>query len=155
NEYHGALFYFHRNSALDARNFFNPRSAPDPFKRNQFGGVLGGPIKKDRTFFFAVFESLIERLSIVGNTAVPDDDARQGRLRNADGTFRTIPLHPAIPKYIEAIFPRGNGPLLTGGGQRYFFSRSQPTDEYFVQGRIDHQLTAKDQLFGRYTISDG
>ena len=155
NEYHGTLFHFHRNSALDARNFFNPRSEPDPFKRNQFGGVLGGRIKKDKTFFFAAFEGLIERLGIVGNTAVPDDNARQGRLANADGTFRTIQLHPSIPRYLETLFPRGNGPLLAGGGQRYFFSRSQPTDEYFVQGRIDHQISAKDQIFGRYTISDG
>jgi hypothetical protein len=86
---------------------------------------------------------------------VPDDNARQGRLANADGSFRTIQLHASIPRYLETLFPRGNGPLLAGGGQRYFFSRSQPTDEYFMQGRIDHQLSAKDQIFGRYTISDG
>ncbi|HKX28794.1 MAG TPA: TonB-dependent receptor [Blastocatellia bacterium] len=155
NDYHGSIFYFHRNSAFDARNFFNPRSEPDPFKRNQYGGVLGGPIKKEKTFFFVAYESLIERLGVVGNTAVPDDDARRGQLRQMNGTFRPVVVNPAIPRYLDALFPHGNGPLLTGGGQSYFFSRSQPTDEYYVQGRIDHQLSAKAQLFGRYTISDG
>ncbi|HJZ99715.1 MAG TPA: carboxypeptidase regulatory-like domain-containing protein, partial [Candidatus Solibacter sp.] len=63
NALHGSAFEFLRNSAMDAKNFFDPATQPIPaFKRNQFGGVLGGPVRKNRTFFFASFESLIERL---------------------------------------------------------------------------------------------
>ena len=82
NRYTGSVFEFHRNSALDARNFFDPPSQPKPeFTRHQFGGVLGGPLQRDRTFFFGAYEGLIERLGVTGVTAVPDDDARRGILR--------------------------------------------------------------------------
>src|SRR5262249_33183036 len=57
NAFHGSLYHFHRNDNLDARNFFDRRPIGKPeFKRNQFGGTIGGPIKKDRTFFFAGYE---------------------------------------------------------------------------------------------------
>jgi Carboxypeptidase regulatory-like domain/TonB-dependent Receptor Plug Domain/TonB dependent receptor len=174
NEYHGSLFHFHRNSALDAKNFFDRLNDPiPPFKRNQFGGVLGGPIQKDKTFFFAAFEGVIERLSITGLTAVPDENARRGLLHaadaagnplfNPDGTpvFRTVPLHPTTSAYLDLLFPPVNGQqlknprgLLTGAGE-YFFSPSQPTDEYFVQGRIDHQFSERNKLWGRYTFDHG
>src|SRR5262249_37350700 len=63
NRFTGSLFEFHRNSAFDAKNFFDPADKEIPaFKRNQFGGAIGGPIRKDKTFFFASYESLIERL---------------------------------------------------------------------------------------------
>jgi outer membrane receptor protein involved in Fe transport len=174
NKYHGSLFEFHRNSAFDAKNYFDSADRPiPPFKRNQFGGVLGGPIRKDKTFFFAAFEGLIERLGVTGLTTVPDDNARQGSLQatdaagnplfNPDGTpqFRNVGLHPAIPAYLDLLFPRVNGAMikdqrgrLTGGGQ-YFFSTLQPTDEYFAQGRIDHQFSERDKLWGRYTFDHG
>jgi len=75
NAIHGSGFEFHRNSALDAKNYFDPTDKPIPdFYRNQFGGVVGGPSVKDRTFYFAAVESLIEGLGVTGVTAVPDDD---------------------------------------------------------------------------------
>ena len=65
NVTHGSGFEFHRNSALDAKNYFDPKDQPIPaFYRNQFGGVVGAPIVKDRTFYFAAVESLIERLGV-------------------------------------------------------------------------------------------
>src|SRR5439155_21215171 len=70
NQFHGSLFEFLRNSDLDAKNFFDPATKPiPPFKRNQFGGVVGGPIRRDHTFFFAAFESLIDRLGVTGVTS--------------------------------------------------------------------------------------
>src|SRR3989454_618400 len=115
NAIHGSAFEFLRNSKLDARNFFDPASAPiPPFKRNQFGGVAGGPIRKDRTFFFGAFESLVERFGVTGVTAVPDDNARLGVLPG-----RTVTLHPAIPAYLETLFPRANGRTLGGGAAEY------------------------------------
>ncbi len=152
NDYRGSLFEFHRNSALDARNFFDPPSRPKPdFRRNQFGAVLGGPIKKDRTFFFAAYEGLIERLGVTGITAVPDDDARRGILPGG----RTVPLHPAIPAYLDLLFPRANGRSLGGGAAEYLFTESQPTDEHFFQVRLDHRLSARDTVFVRATYDRG
>ena len=150
NGLHGSLFEFLRNSRMDARNFFDPaNSRIPPFKRNQFGAALGGPIRRDRTFFFGTFESLVERLGITGVTAVPDADARRGVLPN-----KTVNLHPSIPGYLE-LFPLPNGDALGGGVAEYFYSRSQPTAEYLWQGRIDHRISDKDSLFGRYTIGTG
>src|SRR5206468_8287118 len=136
NAVHGSGFEFHRNSALDAKNYFDPQDQPIPdFFRNQFGGVVGGPLVKDRTFYFAAFESLIERLGVTGVTAVPDDDARRGILPG-----RTITLHPAIPGYLDTLFPRANGRSLGGGAAEYLFTLTQPTNEYFGQLRIDHRF---------------
>src|SRR5206468_7441629 len=79
NAVHGSGFEFYRNSALDAKNYFDPKDQPIPdFYRHQVGGVIGGPIVKDRTFYFAAIEALIERVGVTGLTAVPDDDARSG-----------------------------------------------------------------------------
>jgi outer membrane receptor protein involved in Fe transport len=150
NEIHGSAFEFLRNSALDAKDFFDPRDKPiPPFKRNQFGATAGGPIAKDKTFFFVAYEGLIERLGVSGSTFVPDANSRQGII---DG--RTVPLHPQIGPYL-ALFPLPNGRALSGGIGEYLFSRSQPTDEHFAQGRIDHHFSNKDTVFTRYTFDNG
>src|SRR5215470_11397984 len=175
NQYHGSVFEFHRNSAFDAKNFFDPADKKIPaFKRNQFGGVLGGPIRKDKIHFFAAYEALIERLGITGLASVPDDNARKGLFQaadssgnpifNPDGTpkFRNpVPIHPAIPAYLDLLFPRVNGRLLkdtkgvlTGAGE-YLFSLSPPTNEHFAQGRVAHQITERDKVWGRYTFDGG
>ena len=147
NRHTGSLFEFHRNSALDARNFFDPASQPKPdFTRHQFGAVLGGPVQRDRTFFFAAYEGLIERLGVTGVTAVPDDDARRGILAG-----RPITLHPAIPRYLDTLFPRANGRSLGNGGAEYLFSNTQPTDEHFYQLRVDHRPSATNSVFVRVT----
>ena len=99
NQVHGSLFEFLRNSHLDAKNFFDPATQPiPPFKRNQFGGVVGGPIHKDQTFFFGSFESLIDRLGVTGVTSVPNLNARQGLLPTGQ-----ITVNQAIQPYIISI----------------------------------------------------
>ncbi|PYR71454.1 MAG: hypothetical protein DMF86_25880, partial [Acidobacteria bacterium] len=113
NDVHGSAFEFHRNSALDARNFFDPVGTKPRFTRHQFGAVAGGPVRRDRTFFFGVYEALIERLGITGVTAVPDDNARVGILPTGP-----VALHPAIPQYLDVLFPRANGASLGGGAAR-------------------------------------
>src|SRR5438094_6627172 len=121
NEFHGSAFEFHRNSALDAKNFFDPAARPIPtFKRNQFGGVLGGPIRKDKTFFFAAYEGLREHLGITGLTSVPDDNARQGIIPGQ--TAFTVNADAAV--LVDKLFPRANGRNLGGGVAEYFFSRT-------------------------------
>jgi hypothetical protein len=152
NDFHGSAFEFLRNSALDAKNYFDRKSDPIlPFKRNQFGGVLGGPLRRDKTFFFAAYESLIERLGITGLTSVPDDNARQGILPG-QAPF-TVNAQSAV--LLDKLFPHANGNNLGGGVAEYFFSRTQPTDEHFLQGRIDHRFSNRDTLFGRYTFDNG
>ncbi len=151
NVVHGSLFEFHRNSALDAKNYFDPKDKPIPnFTRNQFGATLGGPLLRDRTFYFGAYEGLIERLGITGLTNVPDADARRGVLGG-----RQVELHPAIPRYIQTFFPEPNGRSVGSGIAEYLFTQTQPTDEHFGQGRVDHRLADDDQLFVRYTISNG
>jgi outer membrane receptor protein involved in Fe transport len=147
NRVHGSVFEFHRNSALDARNYFDPRDKPKPdFYRHQFGASGGGPLRVDRTFFFGAYEGLIERLGVTGVTAVPDDNARRGVLPSGP-----ITMHPAIPAYLEVLFPRANGRALGGGAAEYLFSDTQPTDEHFGQGRIDHRFSDHDSMFVRVT----
>src|SRR2546430_10225690 len=81
NAIRGSGFEFYRDSALDAKNFFDPVDKPIPdFYRHQFGGVLGGPIARDHTFYFGAFESLIERLGVTGVTAEADHKGRPGIL---------------------------------------------------------------------------
>src|SRR5438094_2549410 len=121
NAFHGSMFEFHRSSALDAKNFFDRASDPiPPFKRNQFGGVIGGPIRKDKTFFFAAYEGLREHLGITGLTSVPDDNARQGIIPGQ--TAFTVNADAAV--LVDKLFPRANGRNLGGGVAEYFFSRT-------------------------------
>src|SRR6202040_375114 len=79
NSFHGSAYEFLGNSALDARNFFDGSTIP-PFKRNQFGGAIGGPIIKNRTFFFADYEGIRQSKGITTVTFVPSENARNGIL---------------------------------------------------------------------------
>ena len=79
NEFHASLYEFLRNSAFDARNFFDG-AAPPPFRRNQFGATLGGPIQKDKTFFFLNYEGLRQGLTNTAVDTVPSQAARNGNL---------------------------------------------------------------------------
>ncbi len=152
NIFHGSAFEFLRNSAIDAKNFFDPHVKPiPPFKRNQFGGSLGGPLRRDRTFFFGAYESLVERLGISGVTNVLTADARRGILPGG----RVVTLNSAIPRYNDLLFPLPNGRDLGGGIAEYLFSPAQPTIEHFFQGRVDHRFSSADSLFARFTFSNG
>src|ERR1700722_20149053 len=79
NQFHGDLYEFIRNSALDARNYFDPATIPE-FRRNQFGASAGGPVRKDHTFFFADYEGLRENQGVTATVPVPSVAARQGIL---------------------------------------------------------------------------
>src|SRR6185369_2727296 len=108
NQFHGSIFEFLRNSALDARTIFdiNPRggeSSAAPFRRNQFGGNIGGPIKKDRLFFFSNYEGLRHRLAITNPAVVPDQQVRQGLIPNpATGVYAApANVRPEILQYFR------------------------------------------------------
>ena len=143
NQSRGSGFEFFRNSAMDARNFFDV-GAPRPFARHQFGLTAGGPIRKDRTFFFGGTEGLIESLGLTRLTTVPSAAARAGQL---------WPVNPVVRPYLD-LFPLPNGPELDGGLARFTFPFAQTTGEAFAQARIDHSFSSADSLFVRYTIDD-
>ncbi|HEX8456788.1 MAG TPA: TonB-dependent receptor [Pyrinomonadaceae bacterium] len=143
NEWHGSLYEFHRNDNFDARNFFDTPRKPE-FKRNQFGGSIGGPIQKDKTFFFFNYESLRERLGRTVSTVVPDLAARAGLI---------VPIHPNIRPFLEE-FPLPNGGNIGGGLAAYNFGFNEQITQHFFQGRIDLNVNERNQFFARYTFDD-
>jgi hypothetical protein len=145
NTLDGSLSVYHRNDALDSRNYFDAGEQPD-FHRNQLGATIGGPIARDRTFFFLGYEALVERLGKTVSTVVPDDNARTGLLPTGQ-----VAVSPIIAPYL-AEYPRANGPSLGQGIASYTFPFDQRLDEHFAQGRVDHNLGGGNQFFARYTF---
>jgi hypothetical protein len=143
NQFHGSAYEFLRNSALDAKNFFEAADAPKaPFRRNQFGGAVGGPIVPNRTFFFVDYEGIRQAKGIANVDFVPSPDARNGNLQSG-----TVAVDPAVQKYL-ALYPV---PQCTGADVCPFvFSANQVVNENFVTTRIDHKFSEKDSLFGTY-----
>ena len=141
NTYHGTLFEYFRNNVLDARSWFvNFNGLPKPEERqNDFGGVFGGPILKDRTFFFFSYEGLRLRQPSTQQTAVPDGASRQ----QAPASMRP---------YLNA-YPVANGTALGAGLAQFNAGYSNPStlDAYSI--RVDHVLNAKLSVFGRYSHS--
>ena len=146
NSFHGTAFEYIRNSALDARNFFDVGSSPPPFKRNQFGGVLGGPIKKDKTFFFGGYEGLRQGLGTTLIATVPTLPSRQGILPTG-----TVPVNPVVVPYLN-LYPLPNGRDFGDGTGEYLSAPTVVTNEDNFMIRVDHQLNAKTGIFGRYTF---
>ena len=144
NQFHGNVYEFLRNSALDARNFFDRGSIP-PFKRNQFGGSAGGPIRKDRTFIFGDFEAIRQSKGIAFTDFVPSPAARAGLLSSGPVT-----VDPSAAKYL-GFYPLPNGPLLSNGDVGIFgFGAQQVVSENYLTIRVDHKISEKDSLFGLY-----
>lgn len=143
NAFHGSVYEFLRNSALDARNFFDGPTVP-PFRRNQFGASAGGPIRKDRTFIFGAYEGLRQSLAITQNDSVPSAAARAGNLAN--GT--TVTVDPKVQPFL-ALYPLPNAGS-SGDFGTFSFVTTQVTHEDFLTGRVDHKLTEKDTLAGTY-----
>ena len=154
NEFHGSVFEFLRNSALDARNFFDRKAHPnDPrlpaFRRNDFGAAFGGPVRRDKAFFYLTYEGIRQSQ---GNTQVLgtiDANARQ------DG-FLVPAISPAVKPYL-ALYPLPTEPLpneATTGVGRFSYVFVSPTREDFGQARYDHNFSERDTAFLRYTIVD-
>ena len=169
NQWHGDVFEYIRNSALDARNFFEQQKGP--FKRNQFGGAIGGPLKKDKVFIFGNYEGFRQRLARSDRQIVPDSQARQGLLPcNVIGAaanpcpasgYAAVPnLKQGMLPYANYFWPAPNGSEVfkdgLATGTAYNFNNGvQKTREEFSLLRLDYVLSSKDTLFGNYTISDG
>ena len=141
NQFHGSVYEFLRNNALDAPNYFDLGSAP-PFQRNQFGAALGGPIQKDKTFFFANFEGYIQNLHQTSAAFVPDLTSRAAAVPSVQPLLNLWPTPPA------------NAPDFNGIAQ-VFSSPLQTIREYFGNARVDHVFSAKDSFSAVYTIDNG
>jgi hypothetical protein len=191
NELHGTLFEFLRNNAFDARTIFDlqdhngdGKADLPPFHRNQFGGVLGGPVKKDKTFFFGGYEGFRQSRSETTIAVVPTAAAKRGILPcvaptnriagsegarlcpsspiNSLGSYGTYSVTPS-PRIVPFFqyYPDPNGQI--------FKNRATGDDLYigefvgapknvirqdFFMGRLDHQLTQSTNIFGRYQFDD-
>ncbi len=153
-EFHGSFFEFFRNSKLDARNFFDPGPEPTPFKRNQFGFTVTGPVVKDRTFLMGSFEGLRDRLTETNIDFFPDELARQGMITNAAGeVIQTVEVHPEAKPYLE-LYPLPNSRPVGRGIGENAAPQFLPTNENFFTLRVDHRISERDSFFARYTFDD-
>jgi hypothetical protein len=148
NDIHGTAYEFLRNSALDARNYFDGSRVP-PFKRNQFGAAIGGPLWRDHTFLFIDYEGNRQSTGITNTVTVPSALARAGHLSTGD-----VSVDLSAQKYLT-FWPLPNGPLLAGGDTGIAkFTGQQVVNENFATGRLDHKLTDRDSFFGTFTFDD-
>jgi hypothetical protein len=154
NTVHGTIFEYHRNDALDAKNYFDVGKQP-PFARNQFGGTLGGPVRQDKWFYFVGYEGLRENLGRTITSSVPDVNARRGLLPDSanPGQFINLGVDAAAAPYLNA-YPLPNGADLGDGTALHSFAFDQTLNQDFVQGRVDYNMAPGAQLFARYTIDD-
>lgn len=157
NAMHGSLFHFLRNDRLDARPFFG--TLKPAFKRNQFGASLGGPVRKNRTFFFGSWQTTYERgTPNVANVPVLTARMRAGDFSERPGTLRD-PLGGTFPnsQIPASRFSQPSlrvmqrfVPLPNSGQFNFVDPRERPADSHQVVGRVDHELSAKDRIYGRY-----
>jgi hypothetical protein len=155
NKLHGTAFEFIRNSALDARNYFDQATIPE-FQRNQFGGTLGGPLKTDKLFLFGNYEGFRQNWGLSDVTLVPDNEARLGYVPNSSGVEKYVGVNPAVAPLLN-LWPVQNGPELLSNGEpsgiaEAFSHPPQHIHEDFGTTRFDDNLSDKDLLFAAYTV---
>lgn len=179
NEFHGTLFEFFRHEALNARNLFAPRTLAEankpPFRRNQFGGVFGGPIIKDRTFFFTDYQGTRQNIGRVRISTVPTQLQRQGIFSEpvaghlatiydpgstrptAEGGVTRDPFPgnriPAagMDPVAAALLQRYPLPTSDGTANNYRRAGNEPNDQDQFDVRLDHRFSAHDLVYGRYS----
>jgi hypothetical protein len=158
NQIHGSAYEFLRNSKLDAKNYFDDPTQPIPsFKRNQFGGTVGGPIVKDHTFFFADYEGIRQSKGITTVATVPSAAARGGTLCSSPDpgstcTQTTVPVDPAAQAYFTFYHLPNQGAVAGSNGDlgRFTFAGQQVVSENFLTARVDHKFSQNDSVFGTY-----
>src|SRR6266704_5584849 len=164
SSFHGDIFEYIRNSSFDARNFFD--TAKPPFRRNQFGGSVGGPIWKQKTFFFAAYEGLRQSQGITQVDTVPSQAARGGQLcaRPDCSTTTAVAVDPQVTRFLNAFYPLPNGALLcpfsssvagTGYTGIFPFAGQQVTPENYFTTKADHRFSEKDLFYGTYMFDAG
>lgn len=165
NNLHGSAYGFFRNSTMDARNYFDPVTGPPPFHRNQFGGALGGPIKRDKTFFFVNYEGFRAEESLLDHEDLPDANAHNGILPcsqvigygckpGVPGTA-TIPINPNVVQFLS-LFPLPAGTTDLGNGtESYLLTGEEPQSENYIATKVDQQITNSNSIAFRYVFDSG
>ncbi len=144
NHFHGSAFEFHRNSALDAHNYFNTSSKQTHFVNNNFGGALGGPIVRNKTFFFAAYEGQRERVGSDFNLLVPTTAQRDAARQIAqDNGVETI--NPALESILN-FYPQSDTGVVAS-------VVNDKNDMDSLIGKIDHNISQTEQLSGRYAFA--
>jgi Carboxypeptidase regulatory-like domain len=172
NRFHGSVWEFFRNEALNARNYFAPFSQRKPeFRRNQYGAALGGPIVKNHTFFFIDYQGVKQAIGTVRTSTVPTVLERQGNFTQLYGTTNPILYDPAttvgstraafspvniIPKdridpAALAVLNRYPLPTKSGTANNFTLIGNDQDHQNQFDTRIDHRFSEKDQAFGRYS----
>jgi hypothetical protein len=141
NQWHGSVYEFLRNNALDAPNYFDEGSAP-PFQRNQFGAAVGGPIQKDKTFLFANFEGFVQNLHQTSVAFVPDLASRAAAVPSVKPLLNLWPTPTPSDPDFNGIAVVSSSPLQT-------------IREWFGTARFDRTFSTKDTFSAVYTIDDG
>jgi len=171
NAYHGSGYEFLRNNDLESRNFFDntvlpgaTTSKPPTFRQNQFGGAIGGPIKKDKAFFFFNYEGLKKTQVISNVVTVPDACVHNAVVNSIPGqaitgcaltgaTTSTNPAAAAAVQNIMALYPLPNYLAEAGNGTgRATVEDPNIGKENYLLGRVDYNLSEKDTIFARYML---
>jgi hypothetical protein len=157
--FHGSVFEFVRNSAFDARNFFDRQSFSQPerippFRRNEFGFTNGGALWRNRTFYFIQYQGFRQVLSTTQVLPVPTAAERQGIDTTAfPGDTLLIPVDPRVAKLIDR-YPLPNDPTGAYGARTYATSSKVGTNANQFSVRLDHKLNDKSQLFARFNFNN-
>ncbi len=152
NQWHGTAFEFLRNNALDAPNFFDQGDAP-PFRRNQFGASMGGPVQKDKTFVFGNYEGFRQSLHQTSAAFVPDLTSRANAAPSVQPLLNLWPTPTA--KDLDFAAPGTCPAPINCGIAEVFSSPLQTIREDFGTARVDHIFSQRDTLSGIYTVDDG
>src|SRR5580658_2825426 len=147
NEFHGSVYEFFRNSDLDSRGFFDPGTSAPAFRRNQYGATFGGPIVKNKVFFFMNYEGLQQVLDTTSVNYVPTANFVKDNCPASSGCV----VNPASAQML-ALYPAPNGGLFNGNPDVgiYNFVGTQYTPENFGVARVDWNISDKDAFFARY-----
>src|SRR6266436_5304844 len=144
NQWHGTAFEFLRNNVLDAPNFFDQGDAP-PFRRNQFGASMGGPLQRDKTFLFGNYEGFRQSLHQTSAAFVPDLRSRADAAASVKPLLNLLPTPSPTDKDFST-------PANPDGIAEIFSSPLQTIREDFGTARVDHIFSQRDTLAGIYTI---
>jgi hypothetical protein len=164
NAFHGDFFEYFRNDTLDARNYFDTSSSPKaPFHNNQFGGSLGGPIVKDKTFFYLDYEGQRERVGVVSLACVPTQSQIQGAIATV-GAGNVSPVGSALlnfwphnsGNYISGVTSSASGCFNASGNFASDYTAIAPSFNNLSSliGKIDHSFNANNNISGRYFFGD-
>jgi len=150
NDWHGSAFEYLRNSALDARNYFDSPDEPlPPLRKNQFGGLLSGPVKNNSLFFLASYEGYRQVQTQTARSVVPNLAAREGRL-----PYQTVAVSPLVKPYLD-LYPLPNGKDYGDGTGEFISSLRSVAGENFYTGKLDWIASSRLRYAGRYTFDSG